>query len=484
MIKLMKTLSIFLVLILLSQINVVFAADNNPSSSSNTDLEKDLNTLKNKKVDSFPVDNFGKITDVNFTNLGDESYEVSFTVNKPFIANLRMLNYPYRLVMDIDKPYKWQVPVADIKKVPLTVVQGIRYGQQENGTFRVVLDLSKNFTVKKTTMNAASNNLYKVSITLNKSTNIASPVTLSNNLVFVDNTNLLKQMSMSVESQDKASVAALKSDEQKLREYLNSVAYPKPHLESTKKSIIVMIDPGHGGKDPGASTDDNNLREKDIVLNVSKLLASDLEQNKEIAVILTRREDYYLPLKDRVMWAKFLGVNLFVSIHADTADNYKDSSGMSVYTLSEVSSDAQAQLLANDANKSDLIAGTDISHETEEVNQVLARLSQRLKQNDSVLLAKSIINHSRKQLRILNNPIRSANFAVLKVPNTASVLVELGFLSNIKDLAEFKDTSYADRAAQSLSLGIQYYLWDKGLLSSFPSSVYYKNSPILTAHND
>lgn len=482
----MKILPIFLVIILFSQLNIVFAADNNITSTSNTtsntNLEKDLNTLKNKKVNSFPVDKFGKITSVNFKNLGEESYEISFIVNKPFIANLRMLNYPYRLVMDIDKPYQWQVPIADVKKVPLTVIQGIRYGQQENGTFRVVLDLSKNFVIKQTTMNTTNNNLYQVVITLNKSNNIASPVTLSNNLVFVDNTNLLKQMSVSAETQDKESVASLKSDEQKLREYLNNVAYPKPQLESTKKSIVVMIDPGHGGKDPGASTDNNELEEKDIVLNVSKLLANDLEQNKEISVVLSRRDDYYLPLKDRVMWAKFLGVNLFVSIHADTADNYKDSSGMSVYTLSEVSSDAQAQLLANDANKSDLIAGVDISHETEEVNQVLARLSQRLKQNDSVLLAKSIIHYSSKQLRILNNPVRSANFAVLKVPNTASVLVELGFLSNIKDLAEFKDVSYADRAAQSLSLGIQYYLWDKGLLSSFPSSAYYKTSPILTAN--
>ncbi|XWO13803.1 N-acetylmuramoyl-L-alanine amidase [Candidatus Hepatincola sp. Pdp] len=477
----MKILPIFLVLILVSQLNIVFAAEGNVSNTSNTDLEKDLNTLKNKKVNSFPVDNFGKITGVNFRNLGNESYEISFIVNKPFMANLRMLNYPYRLVMDIDKPYRWQVPVADVKKVPLTIVQGIRYGRQENGTFRVVLDLSKNFVIKKTTMSTISNNSYQVVITLNKSSNIASPVTLSNNLVFVDNTNLLKEMSIDSESQDKASVASLKSDEQKLREYLNSVAYPKPHMESTKKSIVVMIDPGHGGKDPGASTDDNELEEKNIVLNVSKLLAADLEQNKEISVVLSRRDDYYLPLKDRVMWAKFLGVNLFVSIHADTADNYKDSSGMSVYTLSEVSSDAQAQLLANDANKSDLIAGVGISHETEEVNQVLARLSQRLKQNDSVLLAKSIIHYSSKQLRILNNPVRSANFAVLKVPNTPSVLVELGFLSNIKDLAEFKDESYADKSAQSLSLGIQYYLWDKGLLSSFPSSAYYKTSPILTA---
>ena len=213
------------------------------------------------------------------------------------------------------------------------------------------------------------------------------------------------------------------------------------------------------------------LLEKDIVLEVAKLLKVYLEDNDKIAVVLTRADDYYLPLRDRILWAEQFAVDLFVSLHADNSETSTNSSGLSIYTLSEVASDIQAQKLANNANQSDIVAGVTASIEDEMVNRILASLAQRVKVNDSIVLAQNVVMQSADVIKLLVNPVRSAGFAVLKVPNTPSVLIELGFLSNEGDRSNFQSISYKQLLARNISIGILAYLYDRKYLNTMPEGI-------------
>ena len=257
----------------------------------------------------------------------------------------------------------------------------------------------------------------------------------------------------------------------KLKNYLNFVNYKKPVLDKAKRNrpIIVMIDPGHGGKDPGASNKSKGLVEKNLVLEVAHKLKEELEKNPEIVVVMTRDDDYFLPLYDRVLWTQYLQADLFISLHADSTEINTKSRGMSLYHLSEVASDAQTQLLMNDANKLGLKAGNINNDTDEEVSKILISMLQRSKVNNSIYLAQSILDQYTKLLPVLASPLRGADFAVLKVPDVPSLLVELGFLSNYSDIEMFKTEDYKAKVSLALSTGIEYFLWESGILNSFPA---------------
>ncbi|MBL4692945.1 MAG: N-acetylmuramoyl-L-alanine amidase [Magnetovibrio sp.] len=178
-----------------------------------------------------------------------------------------------------------------------------------------------------------------------------------------------------------------------------------------------------------------------------------LEATGRYTVVMTRGRDIFHRLRDRVKIAHDAGAELFISVHADSVPNHK-TRGLSIYTLSEKASDKEAAKLAAKENKSDLIAGIDLSTESSEVTGILLDLAQRETMNQSALVAKDIVNELKRKIRLLRNTHRFAGFAVLKAPDMPSVLVEAGFLSNRQDERNLLTKKYRLTLAHAITRGV------------------------------
>ncbi|WP_371737770.1 N-acetylmuramoyl-L-alanine amidase [Magnetospirillum sp. UT-4] len=233
---------------------------------------------------------------------------------------------------------------------------------------------------------------------------------------------------------------------------------PEPERDSGPKPLpsdgkpVVVIDPGHGGVDPGA-IGISGIYEKYITLAVARELKEQLEKGGRYKVRLTRDRDIFIRLRERVAIARQYGADLFISLHADSVGN-PQLKGLSVYTLSQNASDSEAQALADKENKADLIAGLDLSHETAEVANILLDLAQRETMNRSASLAGGIVEEVGRETSLLGNTHRFAGFAVLKAPDVPSVLVELGYLSNEAEERGLRQPEYRARLARALAKSV------------------------------
>lgn len=228
-----------------------------------------------------------------------------------------------------------------------------------------------------------------------------------------------------------------------------------PERKEGQKKPMIIIDPGHGGVDPGALG--AGLKEKDVVLGLARALKEELESSGLYRVALTREKDVFIKLGDRVKFARQKGGDLFISIHADSLQN-PDVGGASVYTLSKTASDAQTAKLAARENKADLIAGLDLSVEDEEVANILVDLAMRDTMNQSKFFARKLVTTMpRDGIKMLERPHRSAGFAVLKAPDIPSVLIEAGFMTNEKEARRLNSPEHRRKLARSLRKGIDTY---------------------------
>ena len=219
------------------------------------------------------------------------------------------------------------------------------------------------------------------------------------------------------------------------------------------KNYLVVVDPGHGGKDPGA-IGINGTFEKDINLVFAKIIRSVLSSS-HIKVKLTRTDDRYLYLRERVNIAENLKADLFISIHADASKNRK-ASGFSIFSLSDKASDREASELAQRENKSDLIGGLKIRHSDPLIKDNLIKIFQRQTMNESSKIANIIIRNIKK-LAIKNRGHRNAGFVVLKSLTTPSILVELGFISNNEEEKLLNNKRYLTKISKIISLSILNY---------------------------
>jgi N-acetylmuramoyl-L-alanine amidase len=217
----------------------------------------------------------------------------------------------------------------------------------------------------------------------------------------------------------------------------------------------VVLDAGHGGIDPGA-IGLSGVYEKEIALDTTRLVARELEASKRYRVVLTRSNDEFIALGERVTRARAADGELFLSIHADALPS-PWMRGASVFTLSEKASDAQAAALAASENKVDLIAGIDLSQHAPEVSTILIDLARRQTNNLSIRLARRLVSELGQDVRMLNNSHRSAGFAVLKAPDIPSALVELGALSNRDEERSLRTPSYRQKVAESLARSVNDY---------------------------
>jgi N-acetylmuramoyl-L-alanine amidase len=217
----------------------------------------------------------------------------------------------------------------------------------------------------------------------------------------------------------------------------------------------VVIDPGHGGIDPGA-IGVRKTKEKDVVLAFGLTLRKILESSGGIDVIMTREDDRFLTLKERVKIARDAEADLFIAIHADTVRG-EEARGATIYTLSEKASDAEAEALAHKENRADIIAGVHLEAESEEVTDILIDLVQRESKTHSLMFAKKAVAEMREVTDFTGKPMRSAGFMVLKAPDVPSVLVELGYLSSRDDERLLTSASWRKGVAQAMAKAIEKY---------------------------
>lgn len=329
------------------------------------------------------------------------------------ISKIRIINISEgaRLIIESDKPIKYEVfslknpsrLVVDLAKIkfsddfslPLNkgIVKEVRFGSFNNDISRIVFDLNKPLKNIKTKLLKPSSG---------------------------------KKRMLYIELEANKIILSTKIDNKKK-------TFQQSKLSKKRRTII--IDPGHGGKDPGTSYQ-GKLNEKDIVLNFSKILKEKLI-NDGYRVFLTREIDKFIKLNDRVEFAKKKGADLFLSIHADASkkDNVR---GFSVYTLSEKKMDKEAEKVANLENKGSVFSrkgliGINLTQSRNIIEDWQIKQAFKRANRSSFEFAEILVNNVKKKSKLLNRPHRYAGFAVLKSPNYPSVLVELGFITNDKD---------------------------------------------------
>ncbi len=223
-----------------------------------------------------------------------------------------------------------------------------------------------------------------------------------------------------------------------------------------QSDFVIAVDAGHGGIDAGAKGGVSGTDEKVITLSFAKQLTDRLNRLPGIKAFLTRDDDTFLALSERVTIARQHSANLFISVHADTLSQ-KGIRGATVYTISDRASDRMAQNLAERENLSDQIAGVTVSNAQPEVADILLDLTRRETQAFSVTLAENIVSSFEGQVGLINNPHRYAGFQVLRAHDVPSVLLELGFLSNPEDEKLLLDESWRDKVAERLAEAVTKY---------------------------
>jgi len=239
---------------------------------------------------------------------------------------------------------------------------------------------------------------------------------------------------------------------------LPSPAAVAADLAAAKKKVpnpIIVIDAGHGGKDPGTISV-SNVQEKDLALTMAAELRRALAATGRYDTALTREDDVFVPLQERVDIAREAKGSLLISLHADAIDR-PQTRGASVYTLSERASDAVAAALAAKENVVDTVAGVDLSNYSADVRSILLDLAKRDTERQSAAFVAQLLPRLQEETRMLDGSHRSANFAVLRAPDIPSVLIELGYLSNREDDLLLKQKGHRKHLTRAMVAAVDAY---------------------------
>ena len=354
---------------------------------------------------------------------------------KAFPYRIFQLGNPYRVVIDLPD-VSWRAPLRQMKK-PVGFVANYRFGLFRPGNSRVVVDVTGPVRIARHAILGGGSG--------------------EGTRFFLD----LEPVTPKAFQQARGKVHS--------RQWVAPKAPKRPNADTTIKERraggrrLVMIDPGHGGVDPGAIGRSGTF-ESHVVLKAAHEVKRKLESTGRYIAKLTRSRDIYIPLRDRFRKAEVVGAELFISLHADSINNPKIR-GASVYTLSEKASDTEAEALAAKENRSDIIAGVDLTEQSDTVASVLISLRQRHTKDESAHFARFMVDNLGKSVRLLRNTHRFAGFAVLKSPDVPSVLVELGYLSNRYDEKLLKSKQYRAKISKAMLRAIDAYFERKERLS-------------------
>ncbi|WP_022703469.1 N-acetylmuramoyl-L-alanine amidase [Pseudorhodobacter ferrugineus] len=342
---------------------------------------------------------------------------LDLTISQSVPWRVRVLDTPPRLILDTR-----EVDFAQIAAVPRRsdAVVDLRAGVFRPGWSRLVLELSGPFAVKSAAMDTAGTEGARINVTL-------APAS----------------------QQDFAVLAAAPEPE--------GWALPKPAdvpkvLPHGAGPLVVVLDPGHGGIDPGAENDGH--READLVLTFAREFKEALQRSGDFLVILTRDEDVFVPLEARISVARAAGANVLISLHADALAE-GDASGATLYTLSNDATDEASKALAERHDRDDLLAGIDLTEQDDLIAHVLMDMARTQTTPRVDRLAEALKAEIKAEgLRMHRKPIQSGGFSVLKSPDIPSILIELGFLSSDRDLAHLTDPAWRARMIAALGTGL------------------------------
>ena len=240
------------------------------------------------------------------------------------------------------------------------------------------------------------------------------------------------------------------------REGADSALPPQMAQRRIDRLVVVALDPGHGGEDPGA-IGPSGLREKDVVLIIAKLLRDRLNANPNMRAMLTRDADFFVPLHERVKKARRVQADLFVSIHADAFLN-PEARGASVFALSQGgASSTAARWMASRENAADLVGGVNLKSADQSVLRTMLDMSTAAQIKDSLKLGGEVLGQIGKVGKLHKSSVEQASFAVLKAPDIPSILVESAFISNPGEEAKLRDPEYRAQLVEALATGIQRY---------------------------
>ena len=419
----------------------------------------------------------------------EQTLRVVIETRTPVTPRVTLLHDPYRLVVDMPATH-WQVenvpPRGILAKPP---ARAYRFGKPtpdmgrvvieldapaipvrrfslppENGGYRLVLDLVDRGA---TAFSVAAKVLSREQMPVSRPLANASPALPAEPLsATVDASN-------GAASNGAASNGAASNGAANTTPVPKPAAVPKPTdaaPPATASTVatplakprkwVVFIDAGHGGKDPGA-IGHSKTQEKHITLAAALELARQLRATGVVEPVLSRDDDRYLRLRERIQLARSREADVFISLHADAAPSAK-AYGLSIFTLSDTASDKEAALLAKKENQADLIGGPDLAVEDPQAADELLRMFQRESMNQSTYLASAILNQIGDLPGGTKRGHRFAGFAVLKAPDMPSVLVEMGFVTNRRDESNLKKESYRRKVVERLARAIIAYLEEYG----------------------
>ncbi len=272
----------------------------------------------------------------------------------------------------------------------------------------------------------------------------------------LENTPVMFDMPRSGPGKAKARNSARKRTKEGRRQDMRSRKEKDGEKVATVPRLpLIVIDPGHGGKDPGA-IGYRRHKEKDLVLAFARTLAAKLRATGRYRVLLTRSGDTFLTLRERVRFARRHDAALFISIHADMFRT-RSVHGAAIYTLSERASDQEAAELARKENAADVIDGVDLGADSEEIRGILIDLTMRETKNHSIWLARNLASQMRRVTKVRPRPVRSADFRVLRNPEVPAVLVELGYVYNAKDVRNMLSPRWRERTAGAMVTAVNRY---------------------------
>ena len=396
------------------------------------------------------------VSDVRIGQHGDRT-RIVLELDSAVKFDVFTLPEPYRVVLNLPE-VDWTI---DPKTLPENkgLLERMRYGLFTPGTSRMVLDVKGPVNVHKSfLLKPIEGKHWRLVLDLapTSETEFLEALAAKRAQDRKDLAALVARSSkatdlVSVKAQGQSQAQSPRPSPSQMQSQLRVPPIP-PRKPNVPGKHLIAIDPGHGGIDPG-TIGYNKTYEKNVTLALGLDLKRTLESTGRYKVIMTRDRDIFHRLRDRVSIARDAGAELFISIHADSVPNPK-TRGLSIYTLSETASDKEAGKLAAKENKSDLIAGIDLSTESKDVTNILLDLAQRETMNQSAMVAKDIVNELRREVRLLRNTHRFAGFAVLKAPDMPSVLVEAGFLSNRQDERNLLSKKYRKGLASAITRGV------------------------------
>ena len=355
---------------------------------------------------------------------------VTLESNVPLKYKQFTLSHPDRLVIDIENMHINPVlkGVDKLVRVDDPFIKTARVGQFDANTVRLVLELKRSTAPKTFTLAPVAGIKHRLVVDLypNQQSREEDPLLA-----------LLQDYNQGDLERDQPVQAAL------------------PGKAGRDRPIIIMIDPGHGGEDPGAHGK-YKTREKDIVLKIGRYLKALIDKERNMKAYMTRNEDVFIPLRVRVAKARKQRADLFISIHAD-AFTSRAARGSSVFALSTSgATSAAARFLAQTQNEADLIGGVSMSGDRY-LDHTMFDMVQSLTVNDSLKFGKEVLGHMGKINHLHKNRVEQAAFAVLKAPDIPSILVETAFISNLEEERKLRTAAFQRQVATSILAGIKAY---------------------------